>query len=117
MYNNKNSKTKKSNIPSEALSLSKDVVEGKYAAYILRTSSNTLYIGQTNNLVKRLKEHKAKTSKSAKYTRYFNSFELVYSEPFSTRSEAMKREWQLKQWSRAKKEALIQGNKALLKKL
>ncbi len=85
--------------------------------YILRTSSNTLYIGQTNNLEKRILEHKNKTSKSAKYTRYFNSFELVYKESFVTRSEAMKREWQLKQWSRSKKEALIIGNLNLLKKL
>jgi len=85
--------------------------------YILRTSSNTLYIGQTNNLEKRLREHKNKSSKSAKYIRYFNSFKLVYSELFSTRQEAMKREWQLKQWSLVKKEALIKGDKILLKKL
>lgn len=80
-------------------------------------SSNTLYIGQTNNLEKRILEHKNKTSKSAKYTHYFNSFELVYSESFKTRSEAMKREWQLKQWTRAKKEALIMGDLKLLKRL
>ncbi len=85
--------------------------------YILRTSSNTLYIGQTNNLEKRLNEHKNKTSKSAKYMKYFDSFELVYSEIYSSRTEAMKREWQLKQWSRSKKEALIHGEKVLLKKL
>ncbi|PJC28007.1 hypothetical protein CO054_02480 [Candidatus Shapirobacteria bacterium CG_4_9_14_0_2_um_filter_39_11] len=88
-----------------------------YYVYILRTSSNTLYIGQTNNLEKRLREHKNKSSKSAKYIRYFNSFKLVYSELFSTRQEAMKREWQLKQWSLVKKEALIKGDKILLKKL
>ena len=88
-----------------------------YFVYILRTSSNTLYIGQTNNLEKRLREHKNKSSKSAKYIRYFNSFKLVYSELFSTRQEAMKREWQLKQWSLVKKEALIKGDKILLKKL
>lgn len=79
----------------------------KFYVYMLRTSSDTLYIGQTNNLEKRIKEHKAKTSRSAKYTRYFNSFELVYSEKYSSRSEAMKREHQLKQLTKAKKEALI----------
>lgn len=89
----------------------------KYFVYILRTSSNTLYIGQTNNLEKRLKEHKSKSSKSAKYTRYFKSFELAYSEYSKTRSESMKREWQLKQWSRTKKEALITGDLISLKKL
>lgn len=80
-----------------------------YYLYILRTSSNTLYIGQTNNLEKRLKEHKSKSSKSAKYTRYFDSIQLVYSEKYLTRKEAMKRETQLKKWTKPKKEALVAG--------
>jgi len=88
-----------------------------YFVYILRTSSNTLYIGQTNNLEKRLEEHKSKSSRSAKYIRYFLSFDLVYKEKYPTRKKAMQREVQLKRWSRVKKEALIQGNKTLLKKL
>lgn len=79
-----------------------------FFVYILRTSSNTLYIGQTNNLEKRLKEHKNKSSRSAKYIRYFSSFKFVYSEKYPTRKEAMRREWQLKSWTRSKKEALIQ---------
>ena len=82
----------------------------KYTVYVLRTSSNTLYIGQTNNLKERIKEHKNKSIKSAKYIRYFSSFKLVYREKYSTRSEAMQREAQLKKWPRAKKEALIQKN-------
>ena len=88
-----------------------------FYVYILRTSSNTLYIGQTNNLEKRLKEYQSKTSKSAKYIRYFSSFNLVYSEKHKTRKEAMQREWQLKKWSRKKKEAIIAGSLELLKKL
>lgn len=87
-----------------------------YFVYILRTSSNTLYIGQTNDIQKRIYEHKNK-KKSAKYMKYFSSFELVYQEEYKTRLEAMKREWQLKRWTKAKKEALIDGNLALLKKL
>jgi putative endonuclease len=82
-----------------------------YFIYILRTSSNTLYIGQTNNLEKRIIEHRKKTSKSAKYIRYFSSFKLVHSEKYQSRKEAMQREIQLKRWSRVKKEALIKGNK------
>jgi len=81
-----------------------------FTVYILRTSSNTLYIGQTNNLEKRIKEHTDKTTKSAKYIRYFDSFTLVYSETYNSRSEAMKREYELKQLSKAKKEALVAGN-------
>jgi putative endonuclease len=86
-----------------------------YFVYILRTSSNTLYIGQTNNLEKRLTEHKNKSSKSARYIRYFSSFELVYSEQYQSRKEAMQREVQLKKWTKAKKESLIAQDLELLK--
>jgi len=81
-----------------------------FFVYILRTSSDTLYIGQTNNLEKRLKEHKTKSSKGAKYTRYFKSIELVYKEMHKTRSDAMKREAQLKRLTKTQKEALILAN-------
>jgi len=88
-----------------------------YFLYILRTSSNTLYIGQTNNLKRRLEEHKNNKTKSAKYIRYFSSFDLVFKEIYSTRKEAMQREHQIKKWSKVKKEALVRGNYKLLKKL
>ena len=80
-----------------------------YTVYILRTSSNTFYTGQTNNLEKRLKEHRKKTSKSAKYMRSFRSFELVYSEIYSTLSQALKQEIELKKLSHKQKEMLING--------
>lgn len=82
-----------------------------YFVYILRTSSNTLYIGQTNNLEKRLKEHQSKSPKSAKYVRYFKSVELVYSVEYSTRKESMQREYRLKQLTRTQKELLINNAK------
>jgi putative endonuclease len=80
-----------------------------YTVYILRTSSNTLYTGQTNNLEKRLKQHRDKTGKSAKYMRSFKSFELVYKETLPTLSQALKREIQLKKLTHKQKEALISG--------
>ena len=80
-----------------------------YFVYILRTSSNTLYTGQTNNLEKRIKEHQGKGSRSAKYIRYFSSIKLVYSEEYSTRSESLRREWMLKKLTKAKKEELIKN--------
>lgn len=85
-----------------------------FTVYIIRTSSNTLYIGQTNNLDERLRQHKTKASKSAKYIRYFSSFELAYSETHKTRKEAMQREAELKKWPKAKKEALVTGDKISL---
>lgn len=80
-----------------------------YFVYILRTSSDTLYIGQTNNLERRVLEHQSKSPRSSKYVRYFDSVELIYSEKYETRSEAMKREVQLKKLTRVKKDKLING--------
>lgn len=88
-----------------------------FFVYILRFSDNTLYIGQTNDLGDRLKEHSDRTSKAAKFTKDHGKFHLVYREEFATRLEAMRREKQLKRWTRAKKEALISGDLKLLKEL
>lgn len=88
-----------------------------YFVYILRDSSNKLYIGQTNNLESRVKIHQKKDWKAAKFTKDNNDFKLVYYETHNTRIEAMKREIQLKGWTRAKKEALIEGNVTKLKEL
>lgn len=78
-----------------------------FYVYILRTSGNTLYIGQTNDVEKRLQEHRSHTAKSSKYVRSFSTVTLVYQESFTTRSEAMRREAELKKWPKKKKEALI----------
>ena len=78
-----------------------------YTVYILRTSKNTLYTGQTNNLEKRLLEHKSHSKKSAKYMRAFESFELVYTEKYKTRSLALKREAEIKRLTKTQKEILI----------
>lgn len=86
-----------------------------YIVYILRTSSNTLYTGQTNNLEKRLKQHRDKTSQSAKYLRSFKSFELVYQETQPTLSKALKREIELKKLSHQKKELLIKNSDTINK--
>jgi len=80
-----------------------------YFVYILRTSANTLYIGQTNNLERRVREHQSKTCRSAKYVRCFDNVELVYTEEQPTRGEAMRRERELKRWTKEKKEMLVTG--------
>jgi predicted GIY-YIG superfamily endonuclease len=89
----------------------------QYVVYILRFSDNSLYIGQTNDLKARLNQHLSKTSKSSKFAKEHGISELVYKEEYDSRIKAMRREKQLKGWTRAKKEALIAGDKALLKKL
>lgn len=88
-----------------------------YTVYMLRFSDDSLYIGQTNNLPARLESHRLKASKAAKFTRNHGDFALAYQEGYDSRVEAMRRERQLKGWTRTKKEALIAGDKELLKKL
>lgn len=77
-----------------------------FTVYILRTSANTLYIGQTNNLNKRLQEHQSKGPRCAKYLRRFTSLKIVYIENFPTRTEALRREIELKKLTKTQKEAL-----------
>ena len=83
--------------------------------YILRNDQNKLYIGQTNDLDRRYQEHTS--HRGAKFTKDNDAFKLVYIEEFETRADAMKREVQLKKWTRAKKDALIAGDIELLKRL
>ena len=75
--------------------------------YMLRCGDGTLYTGWTNDLEKRLKSHAA--GKGAKYTRSRLPVALVYRERCADRSEAMRRECELKRLSRAQKLALIEG--------
>ena len=83
--------------------------------YILRCADGTYYVGQTDDLEKRLAQHHA--GKGSRYTAARLPVELVCSEAFQARAAAMKRETQLKRWSRAKKDALIRGDLAKLRNL
>jgi putative endonuclease len=64
-----------------------------------------LYCGQTNNLERRINEHNFDKNKSAKYLRGKSPVKLAYFEEYSTLQEVMKREIQIKRWSRDQKEA------------
>ncbi len=83
--------------------------------YILKCSSNTFYTGSTNNIERRIKEHNSK--KGGHYTSTFGPVELIWKENHPNRSSAMKRECQIKRWTRKKKEALKKGDFRLLKQL
>ena len=75
--------------------------------YILRCADGSLYTGWTNDLDRRIKAHKA--GRGGKYTRAHAPVELVYCESFDTKTEAMRREWHIKQLKRKQKLALIEG--------
>ena len=77
-----------------------------YFVYILECADATLYIGSTNDIEKRVLNHN--TSKSgAKYTKARRPVVLKYSESFETKSEALKRECELKKFSRQDKMKLF----------
>lgn len=73
--------------------------------YIVRCADDTFYTGWTNDVEKRVAAHNA--GQGAKYTRPRRPVRLVYGEAFSTKEEAMRREWQIKQLTRREKLALI----------
>jgi len=73
--------------------------------YILECSDGTRYTGWTNNLEKRIEDHNS--GKGAKYTRGRLPVTLKYHEVFSTKEEAMKREYAIKKLKREKKIELI----------
>lgn len=77
--------------------------------YILRCADGTLYTGYATDVEKRLREHNGETNQkaAARYTRGRRPVSLVYSEVCSTRSEALKREYAIKQLTREEKESLI----------
>jgi putative endonuclease len=74
--------------------------------YLLLCDKKTFYVGISNDLAKRLNEHR---NKESFYTRKFSFIEVVYCEKYSTANEAAKREKQIKGWNRAKKQMLIDG--------
>lgn len=79
----------------------------QYYVYILAGKINgTLYIGVTNNLVKRVYEHKQNYVEG--FTKQFGVHTLVYFETHSDINEALKREKQLKKWNRKWKINLIE---------
>ncbi|MBR5402105.1 MAG: GIY-YIG nuclease family protein [Treponema sp.] len=77
-----------------------------YYVYILSNYTNsTLYIGVTNNLKKRLYEHKTKVYEG--FSKKYNVDKLVYFEEVSDIKSAIQREKNLKKWKREWKDALI----------
>jgi len=76
-----------------------------YIYIITNTNNKVLYIGVTNNLVRRIYEHKHKMVKG--FSNTYNLNKLVYYEQYSNIIQAIEREKQLKKWNRSWKEDLI----------
>ncbi len=69
--------------------------------YILLCIDNSFYTGSTNDLDKRFNAHKA--GKGGSYTRSHKPIKLIFHQQFDSKSEALKREIEIKSWSRKKK--------------
>ncbi|MHB9093751.1 MAG: GIY-YIG nuclease family protein [Eubacteriales bacterium] len=80
-------------------------MESKYFTYIVRCRNGVLYTGYTNDVDRRVKKHNQ--SKGAKFTRGRGPIEVVYTEKFCTKGEAMVREAEIKRLTRPEKLKLI----------
>jgi putative endonuclease len=77
-----------------------------YYVYILTTKNNKmLYVGVTNDIIRRVSEHKEGLNES--FTKKYNIHKLVYFETYQYINQAINREKQLKGYIRAKKDKLI----------
>ena len=80
-----------------------------FFVYVLRCKDNSFYTGFTNNLKKRLNNHR--NGNGSRYVRSRLPFKLVYKEEVQSKSEALKRELKLKSFSKKEKLILIkEGN-------
>lgn len=83
--------------------------------YILTCSDGTYYVGHTDNVQARVARHNA--GRASQWTACRLPVKLAYAESHETEQQAVVREMQMKRWSRAKKEALSNGNTPLLRLL
>lgn len=77
-------------------------------AYIVECADGTLYTGWTRDIEKRLAAHNG--GRGAKYTRGRRPVRLAYSEEFSEKKDAMRREYAIKHLTRDEKLALIESS-------
>ncbi len=78
-----------------------------WTVYILECADGRLYTGITTDLKRRITEHGA--GRGARFTRGRGPFQIVHEEPCESRSDASKRELEIKALSRAKKLLMISG--------
>lgn len=81
-------------------------MEKQYHVYLLECCDKTLYCGYTTDIAKRVAKHNQ--GKGAKYTKGRLPVRLVYKESYNSKTEALKREYNIKQLSRERKLALIE---------
>ncbi len=78
-----------------------------YVYILTNPTKTTLYVGFTNSLTRRLGQHRNNKGQFKTFAGRYHCYNLIYYEIFQYVNEAIAREKQIKRWSRAKKEALI----------
>lgn len=86
-----------------------------FFVYILRCSNGSYYVGHTDDLEQRIAEHQI--GEGCEYTRKRLPVEFLWKAEFTTRDEAKEMEARIKNWSRAKKEALMRNDWEQIKQL
>ncbi|MEC4726217.1 GIY-YIG nuclease family protein [Shewanella sp. D64] len=81
--------------------------DAKWFLYMIECANGHLYTGVTIDIERRFREHESGGPKAAKFLRGKGPFKLVYQEEVGDRSGALKRELEIKSWSRKKKLALL----------
>jgi predicted GIY-YIG superfamily endonuclease len=87
-----------------------------FYTYILRCNDGSYYVGHTDDIEVRVSGHQQRHYPCS-YTATRLPVSLVFVQAFGTRDEAFAAEWQIKKWTRKKKEALIKGEFDLLREL
>lgn len=91
---------------SQKVQLSELVPEKTWWVYIVECADLSYYTGITTNIEKRIDKHN--TGSGAKYTKFKRPVWLIYFEKYTNRSEATKREMEIKKLTRKQKETLVE---------
>ena len=83
-----------------------EMKSNNWYVYLLLCDQKTFYVGITDNIKERFIKHR---NKESFFTKKFSDLRLVYCEKYQNKFEAAKREKQLKGWSHAKKQMLVDG--------
>lgn len=95
--------------PKKRKSLNKKGKESVWWVYMIRAYDNSIYTGISTDVARRFEEHSSGNPKGARYLKGKGPLQLLLKKKIGNKSEASKVEWQIKQLSKEKKEALVAG--------
>jgi putative endonuclease len=109
-------KTEKSHDRAMPYGFCYNTVSMTWFCYVLECADGTLYTGVTVDTARRLKEHNFSNRLGSRYVRVRRPVKIVHLEEYDSRSEALRRESEIKGWSRSEKMDFIGDQKDRLKR-